>query len=140
MAYTISFLLLIDDDQDDLDIMLSSFLDLGFTVKCFTSGADAMRYLENLDLGSRFPDMIVLDYNMPINNGHSILVRLKANMALKDIPVVIYSTTLSTPVRRELMENGALDCLIKPSSWNMHNHNVEEICSLIHPLERKRSY
>ena len=42
------------------------------------------------------PDLIVLDLNMPRKNGQEVLAEIKADDNLKNIPVVILSTSKST--------------------------------------------
>jgi two-component system chemotaxis response regulator CheY len=61
-------------------------------------------------------DLFVVDLNMPVMDGETLLKRIKSSPKLTHIPVLIV-TSLSSGVRKaELMAMGALDVLSKPIS------------------------
>ena len=65
MTEPTTYILLIDDDEDDLE-MISAGLELkGLNVKTFDSSAKALSYLTLLSTYSNLPSLIILDYNMP---------------------------------------------------------------------------
>ncbi len=84
---------LIDDDFDDREIFEETLLSLNLEVDYAEAknGADALEKLRQSD--SIKPDIIFLDLNMPIMDGRQFLKEVKRDDALKDIPVVIYSTS-----------------------------------------------
>lgn len=53
---------------------------------------------------------------MPIKNGLQVLQIIKANKETKNIPVVIYSTSMSPILKTTLLSAGAFRCFGKP--WN----------------------
>ena len=61
------------------------------------------------------PSLIIMDYNMPKKNGQEVLSMIKHNGDTKDIPVVIYSTSMHEFLRKQLSDAGALGCFSK--SW-----------------------
>jgi len=63
------------------------------------------------------PALIILDYNMPGVNGQQMLALLKDNKAIQDIPVVMYSTSLSAVLIKNLSDAGAFECFKKPDSY-----------------------
>ena len=60
------------------------------------------------------PDAILLDIEMPGLDGHQVLVRLKADPALSDIPVVFLTGRTSTADMVAGLRAGAHDYLKKP--------------------------
>lgn len=82
----------IDDDQDDIDFFAATVEQLSKAVNCF-SFTEATIALQELIKGTILPDAIFLDLNMPRMNGQEFLLKLKDIALLKDISVVILSTS-----------------------------------------------
>lgn len=81
-------------------------------VKVFNSGEDILRYLQNLPHSSLYPSLVVLDYNMPGMNGGEVLMRMKMDNGLQDIPVAMYSTGMRS-MEHKLRAMGATYCFEK---------------------------
>ena len=111
-----SYILLIDDDEDDLEMFSSELEKKGVRVKTFNSSAKALFYLTLISDNKDLPSLIIMDYNMPKKNGIEVLVLIKDNAETKDIPVVMYSTSMSDLLKTKLSKAGAMDCFSKP--WN----------------------
>jgi len=60
------------------------------------------------------PDVILLDYNMPGMDGYQTLVELKADPALKDIPVIMLTTETVKETVIRLAKLGLRDFIGKP--------------------------
>jgi CheY-like chemotaxis protein len=110
------YILLIDDDEDDIEILSSSLELEGFKIKAFNAGDDAIEYLKLITNTEELPSLIILDYNMPRINGEQVLILLKGDNAIKHIPVALYSTGLSKVCMKALLDLGAFSCLIKPNN------------------------
>ena len=119
MTEPTTYIILIDDDEDDLE-MISAGLEMkGLNVKTFDSSAKALSYLTLLSSNSKLPSLIILDYNMPKNNGQQVLHAVKDNRVTKNIAVIMYSTGMSAILKLQLVTAGALDCYDKP--WTLHD-------------------
>jgi CheY-like chemotaxis protein len=59
------------------------------------------------------PDVLILDYNIPLKNGFECLVEIKESPELKELPVIIYSSDLHEDVADLLYEGGAHFHIIK---------------------------
>lgn len=107
-------ILLVEDDADDRYIMHQAFEELSFSddVKMFSSGEELNKYLELLSPNA-FPELIVLDYNMPALNGAELALHLKKHQEYKTIPIVLYSTGMSPKMQRTLLESGVMHCYEK---------------------------
>ena len=69
-------------------------------------GIDAIRRIA--------PDVILLDIMMPIMDGFEMLEQIKADPAIKDIPVLVNSVHNETPAVVRALQMGAGDFLKKP--------------------------
>lgn len=118
------YILLIDDDADDLDLLSSCIQPLGVRVKCFDSGLLALSYLNIAD-PQALPSLIILDYNMPSINGQQVLLKIKNNPRTGNIPVVMYSTTVTPFLNRSSMEMGAYACYTKPDNEEEQNEQAK---------------
>jgi CheY-like chemotaxis protein len=108
--------LLIDDDQDDQEIFMIALKDSGQRVKCQMVD-NAILGLQQLDSDpEKIPDYIFLDLNMPGMNGMQCLEQIKSRPFLKDVPVVIFSTSSRQQDINETQKMGAAAFITKPSS------------------------
>jgi CheY-like chemotaxis protein len=111
------YVLIIDDDDDDLQ-MLSSSLELqGVKTISFNSGEKAIYYLQLISDTSDLPVLVISDYNMPGMNGQQILVAIKTNTATKDIPVVMFTTSIPPVIKKNHLHPGAFNWYVKPFSY-----------------------
>ncbi len=76
-------LLLVDDDSTFLD-MASDWLETegNYDVTILNSGTQVITYL-----ASHLPDLILLDYEMPVCSGPQVLGMIRSDARLRDIPV-----------------------------------------------------
>src|SRR5688500_15236129 len=110
--------LLIDDDIDDQEIFCLALDKIIFPFECYiaSNGFEALR---KLDENTVLPDYIFLDLNMPRMNVKECLRELKKNPRLRNIPVVIYSTSSSLSDINDTKILGAKDFIIKPFSLDI---------------------
>lgn len=103
--------LLAEDDEDDRDLMLDFFCFNDWQGQCFADGAKLMQALAGCQ-----PQVILLDYHMPILKGIEILRLLKADAKYTAIPVMIYSSEMNETMETKLLAAGAAACFRKPNS------------------------
>ena len=60
------------------------------------------------------PDLIFLDLNMPGNHDGKCLEKIKENIHLHDIPIIIYSTSSALRFEQEMLNKGAFKYIVKP--------------------------
>lgn len=78
--------LVIDDEFGIVDSLSEVLSERGFTVTSASNGKDALRRVME-----RRPDLILLDYMMPVMDGQEMLRQLQADAELRQIPVVMMS-------------------------------------------------
>jgi len=99
--------LLADDDRDDryfFEKVLKGLL-IPTKLKMVNDGAQLMDYLsKNID---SLPDVLFLDNNMPRKTGAQCLIEIKGDEKLKEIPVIMCSTSSGYDFANEFYKNGA---------------------------------
>jgi CheY-like chemotaxis protein len=128
MSHTIR-VFLCDDDEDEvlfLDSALQS-LKIGFELQSFLSCSEMFNSLQvTMDL----PDIIILDLKMPDESGLECLHRLKSQPRLKNIPVIIHSTSALVKDIDGAYQNGASCYLLKTGSEWQFQQNLFNILNL----------
>jgi two-component system chemotaxis response regulator CheY len=104
---------LIVDDSVTMRIMLSHFLtQLGFEVAEAANGAEALRCLQSQPL----PELMTLDWNMPVMNGGATLDAIRQNHAFDPIKILIISSETEKSTVEDALKYGTDDYLMKPFS------------------------
>ncbi|TDW44618.1 CheY-like chemotaxis protein [Flavobacterium sp. 270] len=109
-------ILQIDDDSDDCELFLEA-LEAVSTVN-YTAIYNPIEALRKLLQKEIEPDIIFLDLNMPIMSGIEFLTEIKKDIKLREIPIIIYSTSQLEDIIREAKEYGAQDFISKPNNFN----------------------
>ncbi|MBL0342310.1 MAG: response regulator [Bacteroidetes bacterium] len=76
------------------------------------------------------PHVIFLDLNMPRKNGLDCLKEIRATPKLKNIPIVIFSTTANTSSVEQSYIQGANHYICKPRSFQLLIKAIETILVL----------
>ncbi|MEY2408573.1 MAG: adenylate cyclase [Verrucomicrobiota bacterium] len=102
-------LLVADDDEGNRTMLLRRLIRLGHSVELAVNGRDALEKLRR----ERF-DLLLLDIQMPELNGYQVLEQIKADPALRELPVIVLSASSGTERVAHCVELGAEDYLPKP--------------------------
>jgi CheY-like chemotaxis protein len=102
---TSSFVLIVDDDPDLLDVTSFVIENEGIVVETARNGEEALALLR----AGRLPGLVLLDLMMPVMNGWEFLEEVAKDPLLKAIPVVVLT---AAERRREVP--GATEVLSKP--------------------------
>lgn len=114
-----ALVVMIDNDPDDIEILEDAISDSGWEVDflSFSSGVDLLRALDTYP--NFQPNLILLDYNMPILTGAQTLKKLRES-DYKGGPILILTTGATALMNQEVLELGAQGCLIKPTTYTMN--------------------
>jgi len=92
-------ILMVEDNPTDVLIAREGFLGakMSNTLHVADDGIEAIEFLNQRGkyAAAPRPDLIVLDLNMPRKNGQEVLAEIKADKNLRNIPVVILTTSKS---------------------------------------------
>lgn len=109
--------MIIDDDIDDRIFfkMAVKGIQLNTMTLEAKSGIEALQILRTIE---QLPDYIFLDINMPRMDGRECLSEMKRDVALKHIPIIMYSTSFSDKSIAEFLALGAFGTLNKPTDMD----------------------
>ena len=120
-------ILLADDDAEDRAILKEAIEDISTetALQVAGNGEELLHLLELEYSRGNIAVLIILDLNMPRLNGTETLSRLKSNHLYKDIPVVIYSTSVNPLEKEKCMLLGAHSYITKPISYKESMETAE---------------
>jgi len=90
-------ILLVEDNPDDVDLTMEMVeaSKVRNVIRNVTDGVEALAYLRRHSPyeDAVRPDLILLDLNIPKKDGRAVLSEIKVDPDLKDIPVVVLTTS-----------------------------------------------
>ena len=125
-------ILLVDDDPEDRAIIQEAMetIEAGDIIHFAENGEQALEILEQGVQTNQLPCIVVLDLNMPRLNGTETLRLIRANEQLKDISVVIYSTSINPLEKEKCMRLGANEYITKPLSYKESTYTAQKLLDL----------
>jgi len=120
-------ILLVEDSLADVELTLDALQDakVANEVTVVRDGAAALAHLRSQDVPS--PDLVILDLNLPRLSGHEVLAVMKADDALRRIPVAVLSTSAAESDVAKTYDLGANCFLTKPVDIDQFVHVVQSI-------------
>jgi CheY-like chemotaxis protein len=108
----------VEDNEGDIVLTMDAFEEskINTTISVVRNGQEAVDFLfkrERFEQENK-PDLILLDINIPILNGHEVLRVIKQDAELKKIPVIMLTTSSSTRDINLSYENYANSYVTKP--------------------------
>jgi CheY-like chemotaxis protein len=115
-----------EDDLDDLMMVRQAFEPHDhIEVLHAANGIEALEHLQNLQNEDTQPCLVILDINMPKMDGRETLEQMKNNEALRNIPVVLFSTS-SSRQDKQFAEKWGVELITKP----LHYSDLEHIAKV----------
>lgn len=88
-------ILIVDDEFGVLEVLEFILSDAGFTVVSALNGQDALARLKETR-----PDLVIVDFMMPILDGNGVIKAIRADEKLRDIPVILASALPEQTIRQ----------------------------------------
>jgi signal transduction histidine kinase/DNA-binding response OmpR family regulator len=106
-------LLFVDDNKDYCDFMSDSLSD-EYVVLTAHNGQEALEKLNMYDV-----NIVISDVMMPVMSGSELCNRIKTNILLSHIPVILLTARTAEESQMEGLELGADDYITKPFNFNI---------------------
>lgn len=111
-------ILLVEDNEGDIILTLEAFEEskLKTHISVVKNGQEALDFLFQRGgfVSAQKPDIILLDINIPIFNGHEVLRQVKEDSILKKIPVIMLTTSSNKKDITLTYENHGNSFITKP--------------------------
>jgi CheY-like chemotaxis protein len=125
------FIFLADDDEDDRLLFQEALDEIEMPTQLMSvrDGEQLMKALDTLI--DKLPHVLFLDLNMPRKDGFQCLSEIKQNEKLKQLPVIVFSTSFQPDTIDLLYENGAQYYIRKPSNFEHFKKAIHRAIVLI---------
>jgi CheY-like chemotaxis protein len=116
-------ILVVDDELSNAEVLSLILEEEGYRVFCASNGRHGLERIDQVR-----PDLVVLDFMMPVMDGAEMGRRLRANPATRDIPIVMNSSLHEEALREHFADYDRF--LRKP-------YNIDEALAAIARLLQK---
>jgi len=122
---------LAEDDADDRMLFEDALKEINIPSQ-LTLSSNGLELMSNLETLTAHPppDVIFLDLNMPFKSGIDCLKEIRDTPKLKDIPIVMFSTTANPNTVEATYSLGANCFLCKPNSHQLLIKTIETVLKL----------
>ncbi|WP_373523596.1 response regulator [Aquiflexum sp.] len=111
-------ILLVEDNEGDIILTLEAFEEskIKTIISVARNGQEALDFLFKKGgfQDAKKPDLILLDINIPVYNGHEVLQKIKNDEELKKIPVIMLTTSSNQKDIEEAYKNYCNSYVKKP--------------------------
>jgi CheY-like chemotaxis protein/MinD-like ATPase involved in chromosome partitioning or flagellar assembly len=103
-------ILIVDDDNDTLRLLTLMLKRQNYTVVAAVNGTEALQQAV-----TERPDLVLLDVMMPDMDGYEVTAKMRANPALRTIPILMFTAKTMVDDRVAGFEAGVDDYMTKPA-------------------------
>lgn len=119
--------LIIDDDENICDLLKNSLERNGYRVGVAQSSEDGIQILREM-----YPDLLLLDINLPGRDGLSMLQHLRSDPLFKNLPIAMISGKADRKTVLRAIQLGASTFVTKPIKESIIIPKLAELMSLYH--------
>jgi diguanylate cyclase (GGDEF)-like protein len=102
-------ILIVDDDPDILDVLALTLNAENYDVIQATNGEEGLALVQ-----SKSPDLVILDYKMPRMDGKQVCQKLKQDLLLQHLPIIMLTGKGEVVDKVNGIDAGADDYIVKP--------------------------
>ena len=127
-------LLIVEDSNEDFEAFQRFLRQSSLTIPVYRclNGDQALAYLYRTDRytdpeSAPRPGLILLDLNLPGNDGREVLRRIKQDDNLKSVPVVIFTTSNNPKDIEACYRQGVNSYIIKPMDFKLLKRSIQTL-------------
>jgi CheY-like chemotaxis protein len=102
-------ILLVEDNELNRDMLSRRLVKRGFEIETAVDGAEGVKKARTVA-----PDLILMDMSLPVMHGWDATREIKADAAVRDIPVIALTAHAMTGDREKALEAGCDEFETKP--------------------------
>lgn len=126
-------ILLVEDNPAEVRLAREALTEVGQSVSLTVAqnGMDALATLREYNDGDNNsePLIVLLDIHLPGENGGSVLSKIKSDPALKQTPVIVFTTSVENGDIRRMYDNHANAYISKPSDISEFIRTIDYLVS-----------
>lgn len=105
-------ILVVDDEPAIVDFITDTLSDQDYEIICAFDGDKALKIIKNIT-----PDLILIDWDMPLKNGIETILEIKKMPETADIPIIMITGRMTSMVDLKMaFDAGVVDFIRKPFS------------------------
>ncbi len=114
--------ILIVEDNIESQLIFKVYLRQKYYLDIVATAEEGIQFIKNNEF-----DLILLDINLPGNlNGIDVLHEIRANLKLKDLPVIVITAYALKGDKEKFLNIGANDFIAKPITKDALIHEIEK--------------
>jgi adenylate cyclase len=102
-------IVIVDDDDTSVSLLTELLTHQGYQVRTANHGKAAMDIIQ-----AHFPDLVLLNLQLPDNDGYTLCQRIKTDSLSQDIPVIGFSVSTDLADKLKAFQLGVADYINKP--------------------------
>ena len=126
-------LLYVEDEDAAVFLLETALKEAEMEVQLYrvSDGEQALAFLQRSGSYEKAPkpDLILLDLNLPRKNGLEVLSEMQSDELLRDIVVIVFTSSALSSDRKKSLALGAREYITKPSSFDGFVEAVKIACS-----------
>lgn len=124
-------ILFVEDDEDDREFLLDAVKNVNPSVNVIfaLNGMEALNCLQQRKTQLQLPCLVVLDINMPLLDGKETYKKIKEDLQLDSVPIVVF-TSSQNPNDKALFNQLGVEFISKPYDFSYMNEIVSHMISI----------
>lgn len=114
-------ILYVEDSLFDIMLVTSILVNAGYKVVVASSGPQGIREAKKID-----PDLILIDYNLPIMSGSETAAVMRSIRQLESVPIVAHTTHIQLDDKDGMFISGCEGFIPKPVDFKTFVEKIEQ--------------